>query len=80
MQAIGPWVWMPHDVEIFTSDDGKTFSLLKKIENPIPKTQEGVIFQDFGFKGTTTARFIRYVAHVNDIKNSFIFTDEIIIQ
>lgn len=80
MQAIGPWVWMPHDVEIFTSDDGQNFSLLKKIENPIPKTQEGVIFQDFGFKGATTARFIRYVAHVNDIKNSFIFTDEIIIQ
>ena len=77
MQIIGPWVWMPAEVEVFVSDNGTDFKSIHSEKSPIPVDQDGVIFHDFGFEGDAQARYIRYLA-----KNykGFIFTDELIIE
>lgn len=77
MQIIGPWVWMPAQVEVFVSNDGKEFTSIHQEKNPVPVDQDGVIFRDFGFEGAAQGRYIRYVA---EMYKGFIFTDELIIE
>lgn len=80
MQSIGPWVWMPNEVAIEISTDGKEFSLLSRVPNEVPRDLEKLTFHDFGWKGEAKARYVRYVAHPNDIKDSWMFIDEIVIR
>ncbi|MEG1617303.1 MAG: family 20 glycosylhydrolase [Bacteroidales bacterium] len=77
MQIIGPWVWMPASVEILVSEDGNHFSSIYQEKNPVPMDQDGVIFRDFGFKGKTKARYVRYIARLS---KGFMFTDELVIE
>ncbi len=79
MQISGPWVWMPEYVEIETSEDGKTFAPLCRIDNDLSREYDRLIFREFGWKGEINARYVRYVAHT-DKKGGFIFTDEIVIR
>ena len=76
MQIIGPWVWYPVYVEVYTSNDGNKFKLLTRQNNTVSPEQDGVLFQNFGYEGKTTARYIRYKAKNY---NGFLFTDELII-
>ena len=79
MQLIGPGVWMPEQVEIETSEDGKTFTPLCRINNDLSTEYDKLIFREFGWQGTTKARYVRYVARIGK-QGGFIFTDEIVIR
>lgn len=79
MQVVGPYIFLPIKVEVFSSDNGSDFTLLGTQENNIPQDAEGVIFKDFGWKGApTTARYIKMHAHQNKILG-FLFTDEVVV-
>ncbi|BEG98977.1 glycoside hydrolase family 20 protein [Bacteroides sedimenti] len=79
MQLIGPGVWMPHDVEIKVSEDGVNFTTLKQIANEVPEDYERLALRDFGWEGSTTARYVEYIARPNS-KKGFLFVDEIIVK
>ncbi|MDO5571337.1 MAG: family 20 glycosylhydrolase [Bacteroidales bacterium] len=77
MQIIGPWVWMPQEVEVLVSDDGVNYESVAIDKNDIPVEQDGVLFRYFGFKGDAEARFINYKAkHYK----GFMFIDEIVVE
>ncbi len=80
MQLLGPWVWLPTEVEILVSDDNEHFSQLTFIKNDIPTTQEGLIMKDFAFEGKATGRYVRYKAKTCGIKHGWMFVDEIVIM
>lgn len=57
------WIMMPRGVEVFTSEDGKTFKSVKKIEiGTTPAKGRSVRQMGVGLEGQS-ARFIRVVAH-----------------
>ena len=78
MQITGPWVWVPAEAIISVSKDGKNFVQLTNVKSALPLETSGLHFQDFGWKGKTKARYIRYQTRFND-KKGFIFTDEIVV-
>ncbi|MCP9610546.1 glycoside hydrolase family 20 protein [Coprobacter tertius] len=80
MQQTGPWIWFPHTVEIYASEDGEKFSLLKRIENTTPRDTEGVLFHNFGITGNYKARYLRYVARAVPKKDGYMFVDEIFVR
>lgn len=80
MQLLGPWVWLPSEVEILVSDDNKTFTSIFTWKSDIPTTQEGLILKKIGFEGETSARFIRYKAKTCGIEHGWMFVDEIVVM
>lgn len=81
MQDYLGWIWMPAYVEISASQDGKEFKLLEKIENKLPFEQGGFYLENFGWKGNTDARYVRYLAKSSGKRvGGWIFTDEIIVE
>ncbi|MBO7724454.1 MAG: family 20 glycosylhydrolase [Paludibacteraceae bacterium] len=80
MQLLGPWVWLPSEVEILVSDDNKTFTPIFTWKSDIPTTQEGLILKKIGFEGETSARFIRYKAKTCGIEHGWMFVDEIVVM
>lgn len=76
MQICTPDVWMPSEVEIFASEDGENYELLRRIDHEV-KADSGVSFLNFGWEGKTQARFIRYRALT---PRGFLFTDEIVVK
>lgn len=79
MQSIAPWIWFPKTVVISVSEDNKTFAELARVENKVPDKEPGTLFQDFGWKGKATARYIRYKAIPNGIKGGWVFVDEVVV-
>jgi|GEM_PF-2156115 len=55
-------VYLPVKVQIFTSNDGEKFEKLEVIKNELPADIEGYKIVDFGWKGNTSARYIKYEA------------------
>lgn len=80
MQLLGPWVWLPTEVEILVSDDNENFTPIYCWKNDIPTTQEGLILKKVGFEGETSARFIRYKAKTCGIEHGWMFIDEIVVM
>lgn len=80
MQSAGPYVWMPQQVEISVSEDGKHFTPLTTIHNDISPKCPDLLFKTFAWTGNTDARYIRYVARDCGIPGGWLFTDEIIVQ
>ncbi len=76
MQIIGPGVWLPAKVEIYASNDGKNFTLLKEIEHEQRPT-EGLSFKTFCWEGKAKARYVRFRATSAE---GCQFLDEIIIK
>ncbi|MBR5541183.1 MAG: family 20 glycosylhydrolase [Bacteroides sp.] len=79
MQICGPGVFMPKEVIVSVSNDGKEFTELAKIEHQVVKDDE-VTFKTFGWTGETTARYVRYQASHDNNFGGFLFVDEIVIK
>lgn len=73
MQICQPDVWMPETVTISVSDNDSTFTVLKTITRE-RKADDKVSFEEFGWKGSVTARYVRYRATAS---SGVLFTDEI---
>ena len=79
MQICGPGVFMPKQVIISVSNDGKEFTELAKIDHQVVK-DDAVTFKAFGWEGEANARYVRYQAEIDRNFGGFLFVDEIIIK
>lgn len=78
MQISGPGVYMPGNVKLFASDDGKHFREMQTLENDVPTTDASLRFKTFEFD--LQGRLARYVRIVGqNTKKGFLFTDEIVV-
>ena len=89
LQDENAWVWMPLEVDFYTSHNGKDFKKVGNTQNTIDEKQSGIIIHDFETKGKHEARYVRVVAknrgicpswHKGDGGKSWIFADEIVIE
>ncbi len=80
LQLKGPYVWLPKQVTISASTDGKEYKPLATVDNDISPDIETLQFKTFGWKGNTQARYVRYQAQSNGIAGGWLFTDEIVIK
>ena len=79
MQICGPGVFMPKQVIISVSNDGKEFTELAKIDHQVVK-DDAVTFKNFGWEGEANARYVRYQATIDRNFGGFLFVDEIVIK
>lgn len=78
MQLIGPGVYIPHSVTVFTSDDGEHYTKVGTVHNDVSPTDPRLLFKTFRFDlDGVEARYIR--VKVDDNKG-YMFTDEIIVN
>jgi hypothetical protein len=76
LQDIGSWIWFPRRLEVELSKDGKTFTPAASITF----TTSNTTIKDFVQAiAPQDARYVRLRA-VNSGKNTWIFTDEILIE
>lgn len=79
MQICGPGVFMPKQVIISVSNDGKEFTELAKIDHQVVK-DDAVTFKAFCWEGEANARYVRYQAEIDRNFGGFLFVDEIVIK
>ena len=79
MQICGPGVFMPNQVIVSVSNDGKEFTELAKVDHQVVK-DDAVTFKTFGWTGEATARYVRYQAEIDRNFGGFLFVDEIVIK
>lgn len=79
MQICGPGVFMPKQVIISVSNDGKEFTELAKIDHQVVK-DDAVTFKAFAWEGEANARYVRYQAEIDRDFGGFLFVDEIVIK
>src|SRR5690606_26427449 len=78
MQVTGPGVYMPGQVTLEVSDNGKDFREWHTIKNNIPTTRARLTFKEFKFDlKVKMARYIRIKA--TNPQRGYLFTDEIIV-
>ena len=79
MQIRTPMVFLPAQVDVYTSTDGEHFTLLGSDICPESEKEKSSVFRDFGWTGTpVTTRYVRF--HARQDRGHFLFVDEIIIQ
>ena len=78
MQYCGPGVFMPCLVEIAVSEDGESWTKIADIEHEVV-VEDVPSFKNFGWHGSTNARYIRYKAHRSKF-SGFLFVDEIVVM
>lgn len=78
MQLTGPGVYMPANVTVAISEDGKEFKTIQCLENDVPYTDASLRFKTFVFdlKGNT-ARYLRITG--KNEKKGFMFSDEVVV-
>ena len=79
MQICGPGVFMPKQVIVSISIDGKEFTELAKVDHQVVK-DDAVTFKTFGWAGEANARYVRYQASHDEQFGGFLFVDEIVIK
>ena len=79
MQICGPGVFMPKQVIVSVSNDGKEFTELAKVDHQVVK-DDAVTFKTFGWTGEANARYVRYQAYHDKNFGGFLFVDEIVIK
>lgn len=80
MQLIGPYVWLPKEMTISASSDGKVFVDLKVITTELPVTDEKLTMQTYAWTGECDVRYIRIKAKSNGIVGGWLFVDEIVVR
>ena len=80
MQLSGPYVWLPREVIISVSDDGKSFTEVQRLSTDVPATEDRLVFRTYQWEGKASARYVRYRALSNGIEGGWLFTDEIVIK
>ena len=79
MQICGPGVFMPKQVIVSISNDGKEFTELAKVDHQVVK-DDAVTFKTFGWTGEANVRYVRYQASHDEQFGGFLFVDEIVIK
>ena len=84
------WVLMPSKVQLYASNDGLSFNLIKTIENSVDPKQEGAIISNFRAEfSNTSMRYLKVICVSQGIlpkwhhaagNESFIFADEIVVE
>lgn len=79
MQMIGPGVYMPGEMEVLLSDNGRTFRKVGTVPNDISDKESKLTFKRFELKlaKAQQARYIKIKA--SNPKKGYLFTDEIIV-
>jgi len=89
LQDTRSWIVFPKQVDYYTSDDGKTFSLVKTVPSSVDIKELSIQTQQFKAYINVKARYIRIVArqygalpewHESKGQPSYIFADEIVIE
>lgn len=80
MQLIGPYVWLPKEITISVSSDGREFVDLKHISTELPVTDEKLTIQTYAWNGDCIARYIRINAKSNGMDGGWLFVDEIVVK
>jgi hypothetical protein len=90
LQDIGPWIWMPRQVDFEVSLDGRVFRLAGSVPTDVPEKQYGVIMKDFVKDIQPQAiRYVRIRAHnygkipswhAGHNGDAWIFVDEIFVE
>ena len=73
------WVYMPSDVEVLISSDGKNFTSLGLKKPLTDENNPRPTIETFTFKPNQKARYIRVKANIGRSEGHFIFCDEIVI-
>ncbi|TAJ04420.1 hypothetical protein DMA11_23825 [Marinilabiliaceae bacterium JC017] len=89
LQNAYSWILMPQEVQLFTSDDGKKYHLIKTVKTHADWTANGTVVKDITLDDLNiTSRYLKVVApYPGDLPKdhhaggnpSFIFADEIVI-
>ena len=89
-QEIYSWTWLPHNVSIAVSNDGKEYTPAGSITSVVPETEGGVVRKEFRIEGPPrTGRYIRLSApsrltcpgwHIGAGKPCWLFIDEIVVR
>ncbi len=79
MQVVNPEVFLPGEVIISVSVDGKNFNPLIHINHAVSKDHP-ICFRRYEWTGSASARYVRYQAYADSSVNGWIFTDEIVIN
>jgi hypothetical protein len=84
------WIWLPLQVDVAVSSDGKTFTTVSSIPNTVPDTTAGTFSKLFTADvGKRTARYVKVSAparltcpgwHIGAGQKSWIFVDEIVVR
>lgn len=84
------WIFMPSEVELWKSSDGKNFTFADRYENIIPQTKRGVVIHEFKLSaGGANERYLKIKArnagpcpdwHPGNGNKTWIFADEIILK
>ena len=83
------WIFMPTKVEYYVSSDGKNFTLLETVNNPIDERDETIQTHTFFTSKKAKTRYIKMKAynrmtnpdwHLSPGEKSWLFIDEIIIR
>ena len=90
MQSIRSWIWMPTEVEYYTSLDGKNFKKIAVVYNGIPDNEYANVHTDFSYEfNNLKTRYIKVYAknygtvpewHIGSGGKAWIFVDEIVIE
>lgn len=89
LQDENAWIFMPLEVEFFSSKDGVTFSSVGNVKNDISYKQKGSLTKTFTLPTSGQAKYIRVIArnrgvcppdHKGAGGKSWIFADEIFIR
>jgi hexosaminidase len=79
MQMIGPGVYMPGELEVLFSDDGKHFKSMGKVNNDISDQDAKLTFKRFALN-LDQPKKVRYIqVKASNPKRGYLFTDEIIV-
>ena len=80
LQLRGPEVWLPKEVVISLSEDGQTFTEMKRIATDVPVTEERLTFRNYRWEGNAKARYVHFQGLLNREVMGWMFTDEIVIK
>lgn len=78
MQLIGPGVYMPNQVSVFVSKDGKHYEKVGTALNDVSSTNPKLLFKTFTVD--LTGHQAHYVRIKVDKQRGFLFTDEVMIN
>jgi sialate O-acetylesterase len=90
LQSIDSWIFFPNRIFVYTSEDGKSFNLVKELENDISDKIHGNLLNTFALEiENTSTRFIKIIAdnigtcpdwHKGAGGKAWLFVDEIVIE
>jgi Glycosyl hydrolase family 92/F5/8 type C domain len=89
LQDVGPWILYPKEVIFYSSNDGKSFTEIARVENEVDQKPGPAQDQELGTKVSLQTRYIKVKAvnggrlpswHESAGNPSHIFIDEIIVR